>query len=134
MEPAPEPDAQPVRHEQVTYLALIRGNVAFRRLWIGNIVSLLGDWFNTIALYSLVVTLTGSPFALGAVFLSKMLPMALASPLAGGLAPLIATALLKWSDGQSWPVSLYLIATAAITLVSVLLASETFRDDLAKHD
>lgn len=65
------------------YVELIRGNVDFRRLWIGNIVSLLGDWFNTIALYTLVAELTGSPFALGAVFIAKMLPWALASPIAG---------------------------------------------------
>ncbi|MFW5972574.1 MAG: MFS transporter [Bacteroidota bacterium] len=65
------------------YIELIRRNVNFRRLWLGNIVSLLGDWFNTIALYTLVFELTGSPFALGAVFISKMLPWALASPIAG---------------------------------------------------
>jgi len=69
--------------EQAGYLELIRGNVHFRRLWLGDVVSLFGDWFNTIALYSLIVELTGSPFALGAVFITKMLPSALASPLAG---------------------------------------------------
>ncbi|GIV60816.1 MAG: MFS transporter [Rhodothermaceae bacterium] len=67
------------------YVELIRDNVHFRRLWIGNVVSLLGDWFNTIALYTLVSELTGSPLALGAVFITKMLPWALASPLAGVL-------------------------------------------------
>ena len=65
------------------YLELIRENVQFRRLWLGNVVSLFGDWFNTIALYALILQLTGSEFALGAVFISKMLPWALASPLAG---------------------------------------------------
>jgi len=54
----------------------------------------------------------------------------LASPFAGGLAPLIATALLEWSGGASWPVSLYLIATAAVTLVSIWLTLETFNHDL----
>jgi len=67
------------------YLQLIRENTAFRRLWAGNVVSLFGDWFNTIALYALILNLTGSEFALGAVFITKMLPMALASPLAGVL-------------------------------------------------
>ena len=54
----------------------------------------------------------------------------LASPLAGGLAPLIATALLKWADDKPWPVSLYLIAMSAITLVSVWCAKETNRTEL----
>ncbi|OYW31424.1 MAG: MFS transporter, partial [Chthoniobacter sp. 12-60-6] len=49
----------------------------------------------------------------------------LASPLAGGLAPLIATALLDQSGGKSWPVAVYLIVMAVITLVAVWLAEET---------
>ncbi len=69
--------------DQAGYGELIRRNVNFRRLWVGNVVSLLGDWFNTIALYAMVSRLTGSPFALGAVFIFKMLPWALASPVAG---------------------------------------------------
>ena len=88
--------------DQAGYWELIRGNVNFRRLWIGNIISLLGDWFNTIALYTLIVELTGSPLALGAVFITKMLPWALASPVAGLLADrfdrrrlMIATDLLR---------------------------------------
>ncbi|MEM0964031.1 MAG: MFS transporter, partial [Bacteroidota bacterium] len=52
----------------------------------GTIVSLFGDWFNTLALYRLVLDLTGSEAALGGVFLTKMLPLALASPIAGVLA------------------------------------------------
>ncbi len=51
----------------------------------------------------------------------------LASPLAGGLAPLISTALLQQSGGQPWPIAIYLIILSAITLVSVWLAAETHR-------
>lgn len=54
----------------------------------------------------------------------------LASPLAGGLAPLIATALLGWSGGSSWPVALYLTGMAVVTLVSVWLAEETHKKEL----
>jgi len=54
----------------------------------------------------------------------------LASPLAGGLAPLIATALLHWSGGQAWPVAVYLIVLAVITIFSVWLAAETYRIEL----
>ena len=51
----------------------------------------------------------------------------LASPLSGGLAPLISTALVQWSGGAPWPVALYMIALAAITLISVWFAAETYR-------
>ena len=49
----------------------------------------------------------------------------LASPLAGGLAPLIATALLDQTGGKPWLVAVYLIVMAVITLVAVWLAEET---------
>ena len=65
------------------YIELLYSNTNFRRLWIGTLVSQLGDWFNTIALYQLINTLTGSPLAMGGVFLFKLLPWALSSPLAG---------------------------------------------------
>ena len=68
---------------QSGYFELVSTNVNFRRLWVGSLVSQLGDWFNTIALYSLVASLTGSPLAMGAVFLFKLLPWALVSPIAG---------------------------------------------------
>ena len=58
----------------------------------------------------------------------------LASPLAGGLAPLISTALLQWSGGQPWPVAVYMIALSAITLVAVWLAAETHRAVLDDAD
>ena len=54
-----------------------------------------------------------------------------AAPLSGGLAPLVATAHLAWSGGDPWPVGVYLIGMAAVTVVSILLAAETHRDDLA---
>lgn len=55
----------------------------------------------------------------------------LASPLAGGMAPLIAASLVQKTNGESWPVSVYLIGMAAITVVSVWLAAETHRSDLS---
>lgn len=58
----------------------------------------------------------------------------LASPLAGGVAPLISTALLGWSGGQPWPVAGYLIALAAVTFISVWLAAETHRSRLDDAD
>jgi MFS transporter, MHS family, shikimate and dehydroshikimate transport protein len=56
----------------------------------------------------------------------------LASVFAGGLSPLIATALLHQSGGKPWPVSLYMVGLALVTLVSVYLCAETFRADIAQ--
>lgn len=54
----------------------------------------------------------------------------LASVLAGGLSPFIATALLAWAGGNPWPVALYMAGMAVISVVAVLLAKETYRGDI----
>ena len=68
------------------YVALIRENRDFRLLWTGQIISLLGDWFNLIASAALVASLTRSGFAVGGLFMVRMLAPFLASPIAGVVA------------------------------------------------
>lgn len=68
------------------YLELIRSNRNFRNLWFGQVVSLLGDWFDLIASASLISYLTGSGLAVGSLFVVRMLAPFLVSPLAGVLA------------------------------------------------
>jgi hypothetical protein len=58
----------------------------------------------------------------------------LASPLSGGLAPLICVSLLQWTDGRTWGIAIYLIMLSAITIVSVWLAVETHRAHLGDSD
>ena len=68
---------------EVGYFELLRRNRSFRNIWIGDVASNLGDWLNTIAIYTLVRELTGSPQALGFIFIAKLLPFAVAAPFAG---------------------------------------------------
>ncbi|MFP3854434.1 MAG: MFS transporter [Anaerolineales bacterium] len=70
----------------VGYWELLRSNRDYRYLWSGQIVSLLGDWFNLIASASLVSTLTGSGLAVGGLFVVRMLAPFLISPVAGLMA------------------------------------------------
>jgi NRE family putative nickel resistance protein-like MFS transporter len=70
----------------VGYIELVRRNSNFRNLWNGQIVSLLGDWFNLIGSAALVTQLTGSGVAVGGLFVVRMLAPFLVSPLAGVLA------------------------------------------------
>ncbi len=51
----------------------------------------------------------------------------LSAILGGGLAPIIATSLVVAGGGDPWPVAAYMVALCVITLVSVLLTTETFR-------
>lgn len=57
----------------------------------------------------------------------------LASPFAGGLAPLIAASLLTWSGGEPWSICVYLAGMALITIVCVWLAAETHRAPLREQ-
>jgi MFS family permease len=50
--------------------------------------------------------------------------------LGGGLAPMVATALLAWSDRAFWSVDLYYIAIGAVALGALWFARETSRSEL----
>jgi MFS family permease len=68
------------------YLPLLRQNRDFRYLWFAQVVSLLGDWFNTIALLSLVSTYSnGSGLALSLFLLARVIPPMFIGPIAGVL-------------------------------------------------
>lgn len=86
-----------------TYINLLQDNPNFTRLWIAQIVSLLGDWFSTIVLAAMIADFTaGSRFeglAVSALFLSQFLPPLLASPVAGALVDRFdRKMLLVWSN------------------------------------
>lgn len=65
------------------YLEVLRRRPAYRRLWLGSVVSLLGDWFTLIALYGLVQQFTGTGEAVGLMLLVRFLPPAIFGPIAG---------------------------------------------------
>jgi len=68
------------------YLDLLKRNPNFRYLWWGNVISLLGDWFNLIASAALVTQLTSSGVAISYLFLVRFIPQFLFSPIAGVVA------------------------------------------------
>lgn len=65
------------------YFELIRENSDFRKLYFGQAVSLLGDWFNFIAVQTLVFEITRSGFATGLALITSTLPAFFLTPLAG---------------------------------------------------
>lgn len=85
------PEDRSAASAPVGYWALLRGNPRYRRLWYGLVVSMAGDWFRTIALYHLVLQLTGaSGLALSGVVLAQTLSLFVMSPMAGVLADRIS--------------------------------------------
>lgn len=69
------------------YAALLRSNPNFTRLWLAQVVSLAGDWFNTIALSALVVAYSpqNSGWAVSLLLLARTFPALIVSPFAGVL-------------------------------------------------
>ena len=65
------------------YWDLVRENRNFRRLWMAQIVSELGDWFYSLAIYSLLLELTGSAVSVGLAVVLQVLPQAFVAPAAG---------------------------------------------------
>jgi MFS family permease len=67
------------------YGRLLRENRDFRLLWTAQIVSEIGDWFYTVAIYSLLLELTGSASAIGLAVVLQLLPQVFSAPTAGVL-------------------------------------------------
>ncbi|HEX8184505.1 MAG TPA: MFS transporter, partial [Blastocatellia bacterium] len=70
----------------IGYIELLRNNRNFRGLWIGRVISQTGDWFNSVALFTLLLSLTGSGEAIGYILILKLLPTFFVGPLAGVVA------------------------------------------------
>jgi MFS family permease len=81
MDPQPERDATSISLS--AYLQLVRGNRNFRRLWLAQIVSEIGDWFYTLAIYSLLLQLTGRASSVALALVLQVLPQTLIGPAAG---------------------------------------------------
>ncbi len=65
------------------YFRLLRENRNFRRLWLAQIVSELGDWFYTLAIYSLLLELTGKASSVAFAFVLQVLPQTFITPTTG---------------------------------------------------
>jgi len=99
-------------------------------IWLAIILGLVGHS----AMYGPQAAFFSELFGTRVRYSGASIGYQLASPFAGGLAPLIATALLEWSGDKSWPVSVYLIGTAGITLIAIYFAAETYRSNLSDSD
>jgi MFS family permease len=75
-----------VEQARTGYVDLLRRNRDFRQLWLGQVVSQMGDWFDTIALYTIVLNLTGSGRAVGLVLVARFLPSVVVGPASGVIA------------------------------------------------
>ncbi|MBD0371239.1 MAG: MFS transporter [Pyrinomonadaceae bacterium] len=70
----------------MTYGQLLKGNANFRRLWMGQVVSEIGDWLNNIAVLALAIQAAGAGRegrALAIYAIARHLPLFIFGPIAG---------------------------------------------------
>ncbi|HLV86714.1 MAG TPA: MFS transporter [Candidatus Sulfotelmatobacter sp.] len=79
----PEPEHGTVTISLPSYARLVGGNRNFRRLWLAQIVSEIGDWFYTLAIYTLLLQLTGRAESVALALVLQVIPQTLVGPTAG---------------------------------------------------
>lgn len=65
------------------FSTLLRQNRNYRYTWIGQVVSEIGDHFNNVAVFALVLATTKSGLVVSGIMLSRAIPAMLIGPLAG---------------------------------------------------
>jgi hypothetical protein len=98
-----------------------------REPWIISLAILLPLSLGHAAMYGPQAAFFSELFPAKVRYSGASLGYQLASVFAGGLSPLLATALLAWGGGSPVGVSLYMIGLVLITVVSVGLTKETFK-------
>jgi MFS family permease len=68
------------------YISFLQLRHKFRSLWLAQVISLTGDWFNTIASVIIVNRYSASGLAIGGLFIARALPPFLLGPVAGVVA------------------------------------------------
>jgi MFS family permease len=81
MENRPEQTAPSISF--TSYARLLRRNGNFRRLWLAQIVSEIGDWFYTLAIYTLLLQLTGHAGSVAMALVLQVIPQTFVGPTAG---------------------------------------------------
>lgn len=66
-----------------SYFRLLQRNRNFRRLWMAQIVSEIGDWFYTLSIYTLLLQLTGHAGSVALALVLQVLPQTFVGPTAG---------------------------------------------------
>lgn len=126
---------RPVALASATFVTLF----AFPFFWLVDTGSVTLLWiamclwtFSAGALYGVTGALISELFEARVRYSGISLGYQMAGVLGGALAPLVATALVQWAGGASWPVATYLFAMSFVSLAAVFFASERF--NVGIHD
>jgi MFS family permease len=141
----------------MNYIRLLQSNPDFTKLWAAQVVSLLGDWFNTIVISALIVVYTDGTnyqgIAISGYLIARLIPPLLMRPYAGVLADrfdrkrlliisdtlraLAVLGLLFTTQGREYLPLIYVFTTLQFLLSSIfeparnaIMPSVLYRDQL----
>jgi MFS family permease len=110
------------------FTELLRRNANYRNVWLGQVVSETGDYFNNVAVFSLALETTGSGLVVSLVMLSRAVPAVIAGPLAGVLLDrfdrkriMIASDLVRFAVALAFILTVSYHGTWLLYLLSALL-------------
>lgn len=111
------------------YWRILRDNRNYRLLWFAQIVSEVGDWLYSLAIYNLLLELTGSARAVAVAVVLQLLPQVFVGPLAGVLNDRLSRRKIMIAADLSRFVVVGLMLwagrTKSIALIYILLGLET---------
>jgi MFS family permease len=112
-----------------SYWRLLRTNRNFRLLWTAQLISEIGDWLYSVAIYSLLLKETGSARAVAFAFVLQVLPQFFAAPAAGVLNDRLSRRqIMMFSDWARAGITLLMLIgqlPGYIWLLYILLCLET---------
>ena len=104
--------------------------IGFKDPWLSTLAVTIGLAIGHAAMYGPQGSFLSEMFGARVRYSGASLGYQFASIFAGALTPLISTSLLAYYDGAFWPVALYMMLLALITVVSLYFATETYRGSI----
>lgn len=103
----------------VDFKDLLKNNRNYRNVWLGQVVSEIGDNFNNVAVFALAMEITGSGLVVSLVMLSRAVPAIIAGPIAGVL-------LDRWDRKRIMIASDLVRAVVALAFILTIRYHETW--------
>jgi len=104
--------------------------IGFKDPWLATLGVTVGLAVGHAAMYGPQASFLSEMFSARVRYSGASLGYQLASIFAGALTPLVSTWLLKIYNGSFWPVGIYMMVLALITVVSLYFATETYQQTI----
>jgi len=104
--------------------------IGYKDPWLVALGVTVGLAVGHAAMYGPQASFLSEMFSARVRYSGASLGYQLASIFAGALTPMVSASLLAWYGGVFWPVAIYMMILALITVVSLYFASETYKDTI----